>query len=59
MDPLEEAVWTDSATNMSFLPMVFDPASQNWTELLLSSEHDCFRGTPVENTTRQDSPERL
>jgi succinoglycan biosynthesis transport protein ExoP len=34
--PLEEVVWTDSATNMSFLPMVIDPASQNWTELLPS-----------------------
>lgn len=34
---LEEVVWTDSATSMSFLPMVIDPASQSWTELLLSN----------------------
>jgi len=39
---LEEAVWTDSASNMSFLPMVVDPASSNWTELLLSERTRLF-----------------
>jgi len=39
---LEEAVWTDSASNMSFLPMIIDPASQNWTEVLLSERTRLF-----------------